>query len=421
VAEHLIRSLARFGTVDSLPATSCNPSDDAALARELDGRERRFDRVVLVAEASDSAPWRAFCIRAADRVLVLASERAPVPSGSLQLELAGCDVVRSGALGAVPCARWVDALRPRAVHTLAAHAGMDKAIAVIARRLAGRSVGLVFSGGGARGAAHIGVVEVLVAAGVVVDRVAGASIGALAAAAFAAGMSAREMAGAWHRNMIVTKPLNDYTVPAVALVRGAKFRAGLRDEFGSMQIEDLPREFFCVSADIQSGELYVHRRGPLVDAVYASMAIPGLLPPANVDGRILVDGGILNNLPVATLARRGEGPVVASALTVHGFRYTARSPELGRHVRLRSALRSAVTGVEGPAPSLRDTLMRVLALASVDATRAGRDQADVVITPNTRGIGMLEFTAIERAIEAGREAALTALAQPDTAQRLLLD
>jgi predicted acylesterase/phospholipase RssA len=282
---------------------------------------------------------------------------------------------------------------------------------------------LVFSGGGARGAAHIGVVDVLTAAGVVVDRVAGASIGALAAAAFAAGMSAREMAGAWHRNMIVTKPLNDYTVPAVALVRGAKFRAGLRDEFGSMQIEDLPHECLCVSADIHSCELYVHRRGPLVDAIYASMAIPGLLPPANVDGRILVDGGILNNLPVETLARRGEGPVVASALTVHGFRrrHTVTPPELGPRARLRSALRTAVTGVEGPVPSLRDTLMRVLALASVDATRAARDQADVVISPDTRGIGMLEFTAIDRAIEAGREAALTALAQPDTSRRLLLD
>jgi predicted acylesterase/phospholipase RssA len=190
-----------------------------------------------------------------------------------------------------------------------------------------------------------------------------------------------------------------------------------------MQIEDLPHEFFCVSADIQSGELYVHRRGPLVDAIYASMAIPGLLPPANVDGRILVDGGILNNLPVETLARRGEGPVIASELTGNGFdhRYAAGSSDAGRHARLRSALRTAVTGVEGPAPRLRDTLMRVLVLASVDATRAARDQADVVITPNTGGIGMLEFTAIERAIEAGREAALSALAQPDTSKRLLRD
>ena len=80
-----------------------------------------------------------------------------------------------------------------------------------------------------------------------------------------------------------------------------------------------------------------------------------------------------------------------------------------------------MTGVAGPAPRLRDTLMRVLVLASVDATRAARDQADVVITPNTGGIAMLEFTAIDRAIEAGRQAALTALAQPDTAQRLLRD
>jgi NTE family protein len=301
---------------------------------------------------------------------------------------------------------------------------MDEQVAVMARRLSGRSIGLAFSGGGARGSAHIGVVDELAASGVVVDRAVGCSMGALAAAAFAAAMPPEEMAARWHRNMVATNPLSDYTIPAVSLVRGAKLLDGLRDLFGTARIEELPREFFSVSSDLHSGELYVHRRGPLVDAVYASMAIPGLLPPAMVDGRVLVDGGVLNNLPVHILAERGEGPVVAVNLTIQQSQPaqggSAPSRERVGTRRWASTVQAAITGVRGPAPRLRETLMRALLLGSVDATRAARQQADVVITPDTRGMGLLEFGALERGIQAGRAATREVLSLPATRQRLLL-
>jgi predicted acylesterase/phospholipase RssA len=246
-------------------------------------------------------------------------------------------------------------------------------------------------------------------------------------------MAPDEMATRWHRNMVATNPLNDYTIPAVSLLRGAKLLDGLRNLFGTARIEELPREFFCVSSDLHTGELYVHRRGPLVDAVYASMAIPGLLPPAMVDGRVLVDGGVLNNLPVNTLSSRGEGPVVAVNLTVQqggeartasggagGSAGSGVGSERERARRWASTFQAAITGVAGPAPRLRDTLMRVLLLGSVDATRSARQQADVVITPDTRGIGLLEFGALDRGIQAGRAATREVLREPANRERLLL-
>lgn len=439
VGEELGRALRSFGTAGVLRWAGDDEREEAALGRRLDEEEHRYDRVLLVAEARDPEPWQDFCLRQADRVLGLV-KGPPDGHRALRAELVGCDLVNCA--GRSIAGRWLDELDPRAIHTLTS--GTDS-IAVVARRLAGRSVGLVLSGGGARGAAHIGVFEELAAAGVLVDRVVGCSIGALGAAAFATGMTAKEMAEGWHRDMIATNPLNDYTIPVVSLIRGTKLLDGLRKQFGETLIEDLPREFFSVSSDIRAAELVVHRRGPLVDAVYASMCIPGLLPPARIGGRILVDGGVLNNLPVQTLAARREGPVIAVNLTLGSDRSAEATASTlgsagdgGRSARgrsqpeattsrpdrkrgLRSTVTAALTGVEGNVPRLPDTLMRVLLLGSVDATRAAREQADVVISPETRGIGLLDFRALDRAREAGRIATRAALASPEARRALLLE
>ncbi len=423
VAEDLSRSLRNFGTVTVLRRTENERQEEAAVARRLDEEEHRSDRVLLVAEAQDPASWQDFCLRQADRVVALV-KRPPQGREQLRTELAGCDLANCGDRSVAGA--WLDMLDPRAIYRLPP--GTDS-IAVVARRLAGRSIGLVLSGGGARGAAHIGVFEELASAGVVVDRVVGCSIGALGAAAFATGMTAKEMAEGWHRDMIATNPLNDYTIPVVSLIRGAKLLTGLRNQFGTTSIEELPREFFSVSSDIRAAELVVHRRGPLVDAIYASMCIPGLLPPVRVGDRVLVDGGVLNNLPVHVLAARREGPVIAVNLSLGSDGSSARTQSAPvatesrrpKRRRLRSTITAAVTGAESNVPRLPDTLMRVLLLGSVDATRAAREQADLVITPETRGIGLLDFGALDRALEAGRSATRTALAAPDARRRLLLE
>ena len=169
----------------------------------------------------------------------------------------------------------------------------------------------MLSGGGARGLAHIGVLDELLAAGVNLDRVGGCSMGALVGALFAAGLAPDEIEAKLRAELVERNPMNDYTIPLAALVAGRKAEAMLLRLFGDVQIEELEREFFCVSSDLVTSELVVHRRGNLYEAVGASFCLPGIGPPVAAGDRLLVDGGVLDNLPVATMAARGEGPVIA--------------------------------------------------------------------------------------------------------------
>jgi len=182
-----------------------------------------------------------------------------------------------------------------------------------------------------------------------------------------------------------------YTVPRVALARGLRGRAMLTRTFGDLRFEQLPRELVCVSTDLFARELVVHRSGMLRDALGASMSLPGLFPPFRNDGRLLIDGGVLDNLPVEPLCERDEGPVIAV------------------NIGASSGPRAA-TGPDGPrTPMLGDTLMRVLIMSSSSALDRARKNAAIMVTPDTRGVGLLEFHQIDRVRAAGREAARAAL------------
>ncbi|HVE67637.1 MAG TPA: patatin-like phospholipase family protein, partial [Solirubrobacteraceae bacterium] len=333
----LVRELGRFGTVAVLDEAKAGESPGWAGA--LDRAEAGADQVLLVAgEAGATGEWVSFCRRQADRAVEL-----PGPGTS---EAGGEE-------------RWEPA--------------------VLARRLAGRAVGVVLSGGGARGLAHIGVLEGLAEAGVTIDRVGGCSMGALVGAQLALGREPAEIRERCREELVARNPLGDYTVPRVALTRGRRGRAMLDRLLGTARIEDLPRDFFCVSSDLVAGTLAVHRDGRLADAVAASVALPGIVPPVRLGGRVLVDGGVLDNLPVAEMAATGEGPVIAVDVTA----------------RFDPAARAGI----------RETLLRTLVLGSSDTAAAAQAHADLVIEPDVTGIGMLDFARLDELVARGRDAA----------------
>ncbi len=137
----------------------------------------------------------------------------------------------------------------------------------------------MLSGGGARGFAHLGVIRALREARVPIDFVGGSSIGSIIAAGVAVGWSDDEMRMRYRRSFVDTNPVNDYTFPFVALTRGRKVSRLLQREYGDVLIEDLRRPFFCISANLTTGRALEHRDGRLVDALRASVAIPGVMPP----------------------------------------------------------------------------------------------------------------------------------------------
>ncbi len=358
----------------------------------LERAERVADRVVLHASVDD-LHWRNFCLRVADRVVLVAGNPAP-PRAPLPARAAGADLVLAGPPGDREHRRaWEVLITPRSTHPVRrTRAAAD--LRVLAARIAGRSVGLVLSGGAARACAHLGVLEELEAAGVTVDRFAGTSMGAIIAALAASGLDAAGVDAQIYEHF-VRKSHGDYTLPSKGLIRGRRTRASLRTIFGDRLVEELPKHFRCVSVDLLARRPVVHRRGLVADVVGCSMRLPFLYAPMPYDGTLHVDGGVLDNVPVTTLVGK-DGPLIAVNVASGGN----PSPASGSHRRGKPRV-----------PGLTDTLLRTMTISSAMASAEVLAQADLVIKPNPVGVGLMEYHQIDRAREAGRIAAREALPQ----------
>ncbi len=397
---------ARIASHASVEELRPEPDRDESEFRDLLKRtEARRQHVVLTAGGDAvSDPWTKFCLREADVVIAVTTGSPNADWLQQRRILEGCELLVLDA----PLAHALLAIAPHEVQVVHGESALREAIDATARRLSGRAVGLVLSGGGARAFAHIGVLDELEKAGITIDRYAGVSLGALISGVAAGGADSGEMIEWARRFFVDSNPSSDYTIPAYSLIRGSKTRRRLEEFFGERRIEDLSRRWFCVSADLVARELIVHRTGAMADAIYASLALPGVFPPIPTeDGRLLVDGGVIDNLPVETMARRAEGPIIAVDVSQRlGMPPPARRPGLewmGRRMR------RALTGYEERLPTLPETISGSIALGSSDTVNAALQHADLVISPRVEGVGLLAWGQMPQAVEIGRRAAREAL------------
>jgi EmrB/QacA subfamily drug resistance transporter len=356
----------------------------------LERAEADLDRVLLVAAADDAR--RDFCLRQADHVVLVALAGQEPPGGPAGAG-AGADLVLVGSRPAEdPMRRWCQALDPWQV-TIVADGVPHDDLRMLAARIGGWSVGMVMAGGGARGFAHIGVLQEFAAAGIHVDRVAGASIGSIVAGAYATGMDAVTLHEVCYDDFVRGNPIGDYTFPSVSLIKGRRTRSMLRHRLGGREIQALPRQFRCMSVDLLGRAPLEHRSGDLAEAISASVSIPVLFPPMRYGNRLLVDGGVLDNLPVRLLTERDEGPIIAVNIAMGG----------GGGGAARS----------GPPrmPSMGDTLLRVMMIGSGGAVQAARASGATIVTPPPLGVGTLEWHQMDLVVEAGRMAARELLEQ----------
>jgi predicted acylesterase/phospholipase RssA len=404
IGAELAAALAAYRNVDELkPDLDRSESDFRGLLKRA---EAGHDQVVLTTDSrTGSDPWTSFCLKEADVIIAVTTGSASPAWLRRSAVLHDCELI---VVDAPLSANLHAALAPREVHVVRGASALTACVAGTARRLAGRSVGLVLSGGGARALAHLGVLQELEQNGIVIDRFGGASMGAIVSGLAARGATSDEIIELCTRLMLDSNPSNDYTVPAYSLIRGMKTRRALEGVFGDHRIEELRRRWFCVTSDLVSRELIVHRTGRMADAVYSSMALPGIYPPIpTVDGRLLVDGGVMDNLPVETMASRAEGPIIAVDVSQRlGMVPPAARPRLERLAR---RTRRLLTGYDRPMPPLRETIHWTIALGSNDSVAAGMRHADLVIAPRVEGIGILDWKQLPRALEIGRQAARDAL------------
>ena len=200
-------------------------------------------------------------------------------------------------------------------------------MALIYRRKEDRGLNLALSGGGVRGFAHLGALRVLRDAGIRINGVAGSSAGAYAAASYALGLPLdvdpllkhvmdRKLASLFMQDGNRLLRLAKVQVRLFRALRdqaiddAQRLRDGLLEYFGDVRIEDAPVPLALNAADLNTGEVVVLREGPLVDAILASSAIPGIFPPVPWGGRLLVDGDIVEKVPVTAARALGPSPVV---------------------------------------------------------------------------------------------------------------
>jgi NTE family protein len=291
-------------------------------------------------------------------------------------------------------------------------------------------IGLALGGGSARGWAHIGVIRALAEAGIEPDLVCGTSIGALVGAAYVGGELDR--LEAWVKSLRVQTVVSflDFSLGG-GLIKGEKLIDFFRSHFVDRDIRELARPFGAVATDLQRGREVWLREGRVTDAVRASIALPGLFTPAQRDGSWLVDGGLVNPVPVSLCRAMGANLVIAVDLN---------ADLLGRHLKpksARAARKPAADETEtladsvmariqngmsqlginhdnGPRPpAMLDVLASSINIMQVLITRSrlAGEPADVMVTPLLADLGLMEFHRADVAIEAGRRAVAEVMPQ----------
>jgi NTE family protein len=297
-------------------------------------------------------------------------------------------------------------------------------------RPSGCRIGLALGGGSARGWAHIGVIRALKNAGIEPDIVCGTSIGALVGAAYVGGELDR--LETWVRSLRLQTVVSflDFSLNG-GLIKGDKLIDFFRSHFVDRDIRELERPFGAVATDLQRGREVWLREGRVTDAVRASIALPGLFTPVQRDGSWLVDGGLVNPVPVSLCRAMGADVVIAVDLN---------ADLLGRHLKpkppgakprrapsapetLTDAMMARIqTGMsqlginhrdEAGPPAMLDVLASSINIMQVLITRSrlAGEPADVLVTPLLAELELMAFHRADVAIDAGRRAVEVALPQ----------
>ncbi|MFP5319385.1 MAG: patatin-like phospholipase family protein [Acidimicrobiia bacterium] len=426
----LLDALRSFGSVHHVSSRSIDeelgegtaetPLQDARNGRIVEWLQRTERAHALVVYEADPAPtiWTTRCLRQADRVVRVARAAAPAapnaieqgllapgsPSTTARQELV---LLHEGSGLPVRTDRWMAARTVDAHHHV--RLGDPSHHRRVARLVTGRAVGVVFGGGGARGSAHLGVIRALEDAGVPIDVVGGTSIGSVAAFMYAMGWDhdrRMEKLPLFFSRPLILQP----TIPLVSLSSGRRLTQLIVRETEHRLIEDLWVRYFSVSTNLSQATQFVHQRGDLATSIRASVSLPGILPPVRHGRDLLVDGGLLNNLPIDVMQNvMGGGRIIAVDLRrrVELTMQAAVGPALsGWHVLLRRVRR-------GPEPfdppGIGAVLARSVELAGLLNDRALLDRPglDLYLTPPGGAIGMLDFDAapllVDQAYEYTRE------------------
>ena len=244
-------------------------------------------------------------------------------------------------------------------------------------------VALVLGGGAARGFAHVGVIRALEQEKIPIDLIVGTSVGSLIGAIYAHDANSFELE--WTAFSLEKGDLFDYTFLSASMgpVKGDKLEEFMRTKVAAANIEDLRIPFVAVATDLNRGTRVILDHGSLARAVRASCAIPGIFQPVTHQGRLLVDGGVIDNIPIEVARLRGADLVIAVDISENITNYNITN--------------------------LVDVTMQAVRIMFKVNVGLRKHTADVLIAPDVSGVGMTDFTQKKRSMQAGIDATRAAL------------
>ncbi len=373
--------------------------DSAEATQTLNELESTYDYVIFLAD-TDVTPWSQKAVRHADLVLGVGTHAAnPTPSRLEKLahEFVGPEARRLVLLhprrGSITgTSRWLR-WRQVAMHH---HVAMDTRgdVERLFRFINGTAVGLVCCGGGALCAAHVGLYKALIERGLEFDIMGGTSAGSAMVGAFAMGKHPDDIDRGTHDIFVTNRAMQRYTWPRYSLLDHSHYDRQLRRYFGGVNIEDLWVPYFAVSTNLSRYTLHRHDRGDLFEAIRASGSIPVMLPPVYTkSGEMLVDGCLLDNVPIRTMHALKSGPNVVISFDIPELqRFEVDYEALPSRAELiQMSLNPFTRGQLPEAPGLTTVLMRSLMANRHDFNRQLKDGDLLLVPPIPDDMGILDW------------------------------
>lgn len=381
------------------------------IARKLEQIETENHFVLFVADALPTE-WTRRCLRHCDEVLLFARAGTDTGLSPVEAQCLRPAAERNRLSQTLVLLHPVGTRTPLGTsewhnsRALARHIHirdeLDRDWERLGRLVSGNSTGLVLSGGGARGFAHLGVMKALQEAGIGYDLTGGTSIGAVMAAYAGMDLPADEII-ANARHAFKTSPTGDFNlVPLISLVGGKRLRRAIDSAVVAAMgedifIEDLWKGFFCVTSNYSTSSECVLTRGPLAKSIRASVSIPGALPPVMLEGDLHIDGGTFNNFPADVMNRMGALRIVGvDLLRDRSFKYQMDEvPSAGR------LLADKLRGRRNRLPGLTSLLLNTSTMYSYARQRETHRLVDMYFSPGVHRFGMLDWAQFDRIVQAG--------------------
>ncbi len=407
-----LESVVGVPNADEIP----DVDENNALVRWMNDQESTY-RFIVYEGDQRLTPWTKCCIRQADYVIAVGAADGGSQLSDVERWMheqqhdthAVTDLVLVHPAGTKPTTTsdWLT-LRPQRAHH---HVRLDSTadFGRVARLVTGRGVGLVLSGGGARGYAHIGVIRALEERGIPIDVIGGTSMGAIIAAQYAKGLSPDEMVALCRRTFVAWQPHRSPTLPIVSVINARKLNRVLHAIAEDTQIEDLWLRYFCVSSNLTRAVVEVQVAGNLYNGIRSSCSVPGLGPPVLRNGELIVDGGVLNNLPADVARTMTQGRVFASNVAA---KENVRSSILeaddmsgfGLLLRMLNPFAAKII-----MPNFLTIVDRTAMLAGVLASDAVSKQVDLYFEPPVQAYGATQWLPLDAMVDAGYRHALSRL------------